>query len=412
MEVIATLGDHISTQKGYAFKSAWYTESGHPIVKVSDFTSDSVDPSNLVCVPNEIALKHGRYSLSTGDVVIQTVGSWPSNPASVVGKTVRIPKKIDGALLNQNAVKVESDQSLDKGFLFYLLRSDEFREYIVGTAQGAASQASITLDSIRAFKFTKPDLESQQKIANTLAAYDNLIENNNRRIAILEEMAQSLYREWFVKFRFPGHRQAKFIDSPLGKIPEGWEIKKLKNIAAVNPESITKKNSPEVIQYIDIKSVSSGSIDEIKPMPFIDAPSRARRVVQDGDIIWATVRPNRKQYSYIAKPEQNTIVSTGFAVIRTLSVPSPFLLQALTTDDFVSYLVNHASGAAYPAVNASEFENADILVPDEVTMKQFNNLSELAIQQCETLKKKNSNLAKQRDLLLPKLISGQINIEG
>ncbi len=266
----------------------------------------------------------------------------------------------------------------------------------------------VSLTDQRKMDLTLPDKVTQDELASILSAYDNLIENNNRRIAILEEMTQSLYREWFVKFRFPGHEQAKFIDSPLGKRPEGWKVQKLKDVAEVNPESITKKNVPEEIQYVDIKSVSSGSIDDVKPMPFLDAPSRARRIVQDGDIIWATVRPNRKQYSYISKPEPNTIVSTGFAVIRALSVPSPFLLQVLTTDDFVSYLVNHASGAAYPAVNASEFENADTLIPNEAILMKFDSFAAPMIQQCETLKRKNRNLTAQRDLTLPKLITGQI----
>jgi len=407
MKTIATLGDHISTQKGYAFKSVWYTESGHPIVKVSDFTSDSVDPSNLICVPNEIALKHGRYSLSTGDVVIQTVGSWPSNPASVVGKTVRIPKKIGGALLNQNAVKVESDQSLDKGFLYYLLRSDEFKAYIVGTAQGAASQASITLDSIRAFKFTKPDLESQQKIAKTLAAYDNLIENNNRRIAILEEMAQSLYREWFVKFRFPGHEQAKFIDSPLGKIPEGWDVKRLGDLVDFKRESVKKGILSEPTPYMGLehfprKSLSLSEWDEVSEI------GSSKLVFKRGDILFGKIRP---YFHKVGVAQTDGICSSDTFVLEPINKKCHSLVAMVTfSDDFVAHSVQTSQGTKMPRANWGVLADYAVTMPEGRLLVKFNMAVDSAIDQLKILSAKNRNLKKQRNLLLPKLISGQINL--
>ena len=242
METHAVLGDYISTQKGFAFKSTWFVNSGRKIVKVSDFTEDSISPTNLVKIPDDLAEQYSRYSLTVGDVVIQTVGSWPSNPASVVGKTIRVPKTVSGSLLNQNAVKIIPNEEVYSGFLYYLLRSEDFKEYIIGTAQGAASQASITLDAIKRFKFTLPTFDVQESIASKLENYDKLIENNNRRIAILEDMAQSLYREWFINFRYPNHQDnldadgnPKLIDSPLGQIPDGWEVKRLDDLASLNP---------------------------------------------------------------------------------------------------------------------------------------------------------------------------------
>jgi type I restriction enzyme S subunit len=150
------LGDLVETQKGFAFKSGWYCNKGRPIVKVSDFTQNSVDPFNLVCISEIIAADYLKYELDTDDVVVQTVGSWPSNPASVVGKCVRVPSSIAGALLNQNAVKLSPRDGLDRRFLFYLLRSNDFKTYIIGTAQGAASQAAITLEAIRGYAFERP----------------------------------------------------------------------------------------------------------------------------------------------------------------------------------------------------------------------------------------------------------------
>jgi type I restriction enzyme S subunit len=251
-----------------------------------------------------------------------------------------------------------------------------------------------------------PPLPTQRKIAGILSAYDDLIENNLRRIKILEQMVQSLYREWFVHFRFPGHESATFKDSDLGRIPEGWDVKKFGEIADTNTKSIRATNAPVEIHHIDIASVPTGSIDKIDTMTFDSAPSRARRIVRHGDIIWSTVRPNRRSFSLIIDPAENVIASTGFAVLSARTVPWSYLYQATTTEDFTSYLVNHASGAAYPAVNAGIFDNADIVVPPGDLLKRFNAMAEPNQVLQQNLHRRNQSLRRTRDLLLPKLLSG------
>lgn len=275
---------------------------------------------------------------------------------------------------------------------------------------GGGTFPNLTKDTIN--DFVMPFPENSEKIAAIVNVYDNLIKNNNHRIVILEKIAQSIYQEWFLKFHFPNHQIKKLIDSPLGLIPDGWEIKEISDVADVNPENITKKNAPEFIGYIDIKSVGKGLINEIKSLEFKSAPSRARRIVQDGDIIWATVRPNRKQYSYICRPEENTIVSTGFVVLRAKKIPPSYLYLFTTTDAFTSYLVNHATGSAYPAVNSGIFSKASILIPPKKLLSMFNDVVSPTMQQSFILKKKNEILKQQRDMLLPKLISGAIDISG
>jgi len=257
-----------------------------------------------------------------------------------------------------------------------------------------------------------PPLPTQRKIAAILSAYDDLIENNTRRIKILEGMAQALYREWFVHFRFPGHEKVRMVDSPLGEIPDGWGFKKLGRIADINAASLRNGNSPYEIYYVDISSVSTGQIDRIELIPFSEAPSRARRIVRHGDMIWSAVRPNRKSYSLILNPPPDLIVSTGFAVISAKHAPYTYIYQVLTTDDFVSYLTNHATGAAYPAVTAQDFENADILLPPKEVLELFHEITEGFFVQKHNFQQKNANLLRTRDLLLPKLISGELNVEN
>ncbi len=288
----------------------------------------------------------------------------------------------------------------DDYFIKACLNHANLAAYVTGAAQPKLSQGNL-----RQIEIDLPDLPTQRKIAGILSAYDDLIENNLRRIKILEQMAQSLYREWFVHFRFPGHESAKFVDSELDKIPKGWEMKKLAEIADVNAESIRAATAPEEIHYIDIASVFTGSIDNIEAMSFDSAPSRARRVVRHGDIIWSTVRPNRRSFSLIIDPAENLIASTGFAVLSARAVPWSYLYQATTTNDFTSYLVNHASGAAYPAVNSGIFENVDVVVPPSDLLTRFNTMAEANQVLQHKLHCRNQNLRRTRHLLLPKLLS-------
>lgn len=237
----------------------------------------------------------------------------------------------------------------------------------------------------------------------TLSAYDDLIENNRRRMALLEESTRLLYQEWFVRLRFPGHEHVRIKNG----VPVDWTRESLWEIAEVNRASLGGSFDGE-IDYIDIASVTPSQINETTHYDFKEAPSRARRIVQHGDIIWSCVRPNRKSYAVIWHPTSCLIASTGFAVITPIRVPTSYLLQATTTPDFVGYLENHAKGAAYPAVVAGDFERALILVPSKAILDVFNDFAEPLFEQCYFLKQQNLKLRTARDLLLPRLMNGEV----
>ena len=244
----------------------------------------------------------------------------------------------------------------------------------------------------------------QRRIASILFAYDELIENSQQRIRILEAMARALYHEWFIRLRFPGHEKLSRFASPLGDIPQGWDVRKLADVAQVNQAQITARNPPGELHYIDISSVSPGRINAVTTHAFADAPGRARRVVRHGDILWSCVRPNRRSHALVMQPELNTIASTGFAVLTPTKVPFTFLYCATTTEDFVAYLANNATGAAYPAVTAATFEKADLLVPPMPLLKKFGEATIPIAEQIHTLQRRIQTLRRTRDLLLPRLL--------
>lgn len=303
---------------------------------------------------------------------------------------------------NQDLKAVECGEEILPDFLFYSLFAQ--RDRIKGMA-GEASHGTKKLEShtIENIRVALPDLDTQRRVIELASAYDDLIENNRRRIALLEEAARILFREWFVRFRFPGHEHVNIIDG----VPEGWERQTLGAIAETNRESYSAKELPDEINYIDISSVTRGRITS-KALTRAEAPGRARRKARDGDIIWSNVRPNLRAYALILEPEENDVFSTGFTVLTAKKVPFTWLYLFVTTDSFVGHLVNHATGAGYPAVRPDDFERATLVVPPKALLTHFHEATESNFRLIAKLYLQNAKLAQARDVLLPRLMNDEL----
>ncbi|MEG4281322.1 restriction endonuclease subunit S [Microcoleus sp. MON1_C1] len=393
---------------GSSISSKYFVPEGVPVIRGNNL-SDNLKPfvpHGFAFVSEEKAESFKAQQVKGGDLVFTCWGT--------LGQVALIPKKgpYSTYIISNKQLKLRPNLEIcDARFLFYYFASPQMVQHIRSIAIGAAVPG-INLGILKSLQVVIPPLPIQRKIAAILSAYDDLIENNTRRMEILEEMARSIYREWFVNFRFPGNEQVQMVDSELGLIPEGWEVKKLEKVADINASTIKPSNALEEINYIDISSVSTGKIDKIEPIALSNASSRARRIVKQGDIIWSTVRPNRKSYSLILNPIPNLIVSTGFAVVTPKKAPYTYLYHALTTDNFVGYLTNNATGSAYPAVNTGDFKNADVLIPRIELMNKFHNIVADIFNEKDNFLRKNINLRQTRDLLLPRLISGEIDVEN
>lgn len=255
-----------------------------------------------------------------------------------------------------------------------------------------------------------PSMAVQRKISEVLLSFDNKIELNRRINETLEQITMTLYKYWFVDFGPFQDRQ--FIESGEGTIPEGWSFKRLDELVVINERSVGKNYPFDQIEYIDISSVATGVLEGTTTYMLDEAPSRAKRLVFSGDIIWSTVRPNRKSYLYIHKPAENTVASTGFAVITPKSVPSSFLYCHVTTDEFVDYLESNAEGSAYPAVRPDVFARAMVCVPTEDVLASFDEKVGPLIHQMQENMVENKELQKTRDYLLPRLLSGEIEVRA
>lgn len=402
------LGRGLRVKHGWAFKGEYFRDAGEQIVLTPGNFHDGggFKPKNGTekfydgTYPEQFLLKRG-------DVVT----AMTEQAQGLLGSTATIPKD-DTYLHNQRIglIEITDPEVLDLRYVYHLMNAAVVRRQLYATATGAKVRHTAP-ERIQSVQVEVPDILTQRVIAELLDGIDDLIENNRRRVAVLEEMARTIYREWFVKFRYPGHEDVPLVDSALGPIPEGWEVRPLAAIAKVNQTS-RKPRPDEVFRYLDIAALAEREVGELDAVEGTDAPGRARRVIKPGDTVWATVRPNRRAHALVVAPGEDWIASTGLAVLSPTTVSSAFLFEATSTTTFSDWLIGRATGSAYPAVRAVDFEEATVAVPnasiDAAFAEKVAPMHELSWK----LRAECSALAGLRDLLLPKLVTGQIDISS
>lgn len=382
------LGDCITTKKGFAFKSRLYTQQGVPIVRVSDFTLNSIKDNDLVYYPISEYDKYYDYILSEKDVLIQTVGSWQYNPNSVVGKVVRVPYYHRGSLLNQNIVKIIPNIGIDKDFIYYRIKCVDFSGFVIGEARGAANQASITLDTIKRFTFLLPSLEVQQQIATILSRYDSLIENYQKQIKLLEESAQRLYKEWFIDLRFPGHENTKIVDG----VPEGWEKKKVGNlISKVLRTKLVSANNylysgrfPVIDQS---RNYIAGYTNDIESLVKVTIP-----YIVFGD--------HTRVLKYVPFSFAKGADGTQLIMSNDLErMPQSLFYNSLIEIDLSNY--SYARHFKY-------LKEEYIIVPSKDIAQRYDKVVSQYFQSIQKNREQIRHLTEARDRLLPKLMSGEV----
>jgi type I restriction enzyme S subunit len=271
-----------------------------------------------------------------------------------------------------------------------------------------------------------PPLPFQIAASSVLNALDERIETLRKANSSLEAIARAIFKSWFVDFdpvqakaegREPDGMDADtaalfprdFEDSELEEIPLGWTVREVRDVSISNRKSIGK-NHVHNIEYIDISSVEPGRIASSTMCNLAEAPSRAKRLVSDGDTIWSCVRPNRRSFVLIMEPANNLVVSTGFVTLTATEIPFSFLYLSVTTSQFVEYLTLRADGAAYPAVRPDTFESAKVIVPSESILNRFHEIAEPMLRKVAANNRQAKTLADLRDTLLPRLISGKLRV--
>jgi type I restriction enzyme, S subunit len=285
---------------------------------------------------------------------------------------------------NQGFRNLVCDQSMvSVDFVYYILKQSV--PAIEAISSGATfKEVSGTI--LGNFEVPLPPLYIQKKIAAILSAYDDLIENNLRRITILEDMVQLIYREWFVHFRFPGHEKIKIVDSPLGKIPEGWEVKKLKDVLELKYGKALKKTDR---LDGDVPVYGSSGIVGFHNNYLVQGPGIiVGRKGNVGSVFWSD--------------EDFYPIDTTYFVSSIL--PLRFLFYELQNKNFIN------NDAAVPGLNRNQAYSLELVVPTDDMLLKFCRVADDLEKQANILIKKNDILHQTRDLLLPKLISGELDV--
>jgi len=308
-------------------------------------------------------------------------------------------------------MRPKSKEILPK-YIYYTLRREEIRQHALSWATGStARRQRISTDFFDNLSIKIPPKETQSKIVDFLDAIDTKLRKNKNMNNILEEIARTLYRYWFIEFT----PYKDFKQTEIGNIPEGFEVKTIGEVSEINPSTINDNFRHEVIEYVDISSTGRGFVENTDKYSLDDAPSRANRTVADGDTIISTVRPGREQYAYINNPAENLVVSTGFVVLRPIkdSVLNDIsLYYATTTSNVIRYFENNASGSAYPSVNVNLIKDTKLPVPPKNDVEEFSSTVKSFRELISKNDSEHETLSHIRDILLPKLLRGEINIHN
>jgi type I restriction enzyme S subunit len=414
------LDDCVDLLAGFPFKSQQFTDNPDdvPLVKGENVSQGCIlwEKSKYWPVSDWDNLE--KFHLRPGDVVIAMDRPWI--PAGLKWSFIR--ENDPGSLLVQRCARLRSSNDcLDQNFLRFVIGGPDFEGYVKPITTGV-NVPHISGKQILEFEFTLPPLPIQRRIAGILSTYEDLIENSQRRIKILEEMARRLYREWFVYFRFPGHEGCRFVESPLGEIPEGWEIVKVGEIADVfrgrsyRSVDLCDENG---LPFLNLKCLDRDGGFRRSGLKSYIGDFKQAHIARKGDIVMA-VTDMTQERRIVARAALVPSLSSGIGVISMDLVkveprqwlPKLFLYSFLRYSSFADEVKHHANGANVLHLSPDRITEYDLVCPASNLVAKYTSFAEAIFEQIDTLENRLDNLRRTRDLLLPRLLSGQIDVEA
>ena len=402
------LGDVIKHQKGYAFKSESYKKDGIRIIRISDTSRNSIHDKSPVYLAEDVSESLANYKLREDDIILSTVGSRPHLLDSMVGKAVKLRKQDNGALLNQNLVKVSPKPNvITNDYLFSMLTNSRFIYFISTLVRGNANQVSITLAELFSYQFLLPPYDEQSKIAKILSTWDKAISTTERLIDNSKQQKKALIQQLLTG-------KKRLLDDS-GKPFEGeFDRVNLSELATIDKSSLGKK-TPEDFEfsYISLSDVETGKIaDNLEKYIFSSSPSRARRKVSNGDILLATVRPNLKGFAKVKAEHDGMIASTGFSVLTTKKgVSGDYLYHYLFSCHITGQINALVVGSNYPAINSSDVSGLKVYTPyydeQKKVAKVLNNAGESIAQ----LEHQLADLKQEKKALMQQLLTGKKRVK-
>ncbi len=400
------LGRYAEIFPGLAFKSERFTDNSSDValVKGENIQQGYIDWDASKYWPIQDADSHKRFELQAGDIVLAMDRPWVTSGL----KWAYIKEHDPRALLVQRVSRLRAKDGLDQTYLRYLISSRYFADYIQPIVTGV-NVPHISGKQIGDFKIPLPLMHVQKKIAAVLSAYDDLIENNQRRIALLEKIAEEIYREWFVRMRFPGHEKVKIVKG----VPEGWQCTKVQTLASYLKRGVAP-------QYDDLaegaainqKCIRDGKLN----LDFARRQSREvadERYVKFGDVLVnSTGEGTLGRVAQVLASLTNCIVDSHVTIVRP-KPGIPLYYFGMTLKAWEVHLCGMGRGATNQTELApSVIGSIEVTMPSKSIQKAFESFAEPVFKQITLLLNQNERLTRTRDILLPRLISGKLSVEN
>ena len=386
---------------GGAWSDKEYVNKGLPVLKVTNCKSKGFELDDIDYLPISSSQLYAKNKLVKGDIVIATVGSHPNLVDSTAGRSCIVSSIVEGFYLNQNAVCIRTKDSniLDQKYLGYLTKYRLFQHYIQMRGKGAANQMRIAIGAIKSFEFDFPDIDTQRRIGNILSSYDALIEINQRQIKLLGEAAQRLYKEWFVNLRFPGYEDAQIVDG----VPEGWRKVTLSEISDVimgqSPKSeFYNKNKEGLPFHQGVGSYGNRFVKD-------DTYSTSYTRIAEAESILFSVRAPVGRLNIT---KNKIVIGRGLSAINHKEHLQSFLFYLLKERYFKEDMVGN--GSIFASISKNELLGQEFIVPSSSLQRKFDSIASSIDRQIDNLDTKISLLTEARDRLLPKLMSGEIEL--
>jgi type I restriction enzyme, S subunit len=406
------LGEIVTIKHGFAFKGEFFTD---------EITN------NVLLSPGNFAIGGGfqlnkpkyykgeipsDYLLKKEDLVVTMTDL--SKTGDTLGFPALIPiNKNISFLHNQRIGLVTCNINVLKKYLFQVLKTSEYQKLVVGSATGATVRHT-SPKKIYEIQITLPPLPIQDKIAEVLSTYDDLIEGNNRRIQILESQAAKIYTEWFVHYRYPGSENVPLVDSGkvYGEIPQGWEVRKLGDIAdIVSGYAFKSKDFQKSgIPVIKIKNIKGNNMVDCIDTDFVSEDLNTLKlekyILTNGDVLVAMTGATAGKAGRVCT--KNTLfLNQRVAKIQPKeTIFYPFCWSRLESDESQNELYDLAGGAAQPNMSGSQIGSIQLVLPTNEVLQKYNELVNPMLNQILKLQQQNQNLKKSRDLLIPQLVGG------
>ena len=413
------IGTYCEVISGYAFKSRDWQDEGVPVIKIANISNGCgivVDESLQYVDDSFCNILDKKYHIGRGDILISLTGGHIDQSSCMVGRTCRSSTN-RVYLLNQRAGKIIPFDTVDRDYLYYLFTTKAIKYDIASRAHGTA-QANISPKDIKNIKYAFPSISIQCKIASILSKYDDLIENNNKRIKILEQMAENLYKEWFVRFRFPGHENTRFDN----ELPCGWEFKRLGEFGISLDSGSRPSEAVDNSLTTGVPSLGAAAIKGLAEFDYSSVQyitdeyyNKMKRGRFDGNAIFI--------YKIGASIGKITIFRNDFPFKTFAANGNVFIMKSnnfsyqnylyftLHQKEYFYLMQNLNRSTAQPSLAQSDITRIKVTIPSENIVKQFNAIIEPIFVEVFQLAKVNKNLAQQRNMLLPRLMSGKLKVK-